>query len=96
MTTVDLDNGNPTLAQFMLWKFSKAMSRSKTKAATRASVQLQVIIRVVMHIAGFACLTYAAFTWSTIAGWAVAGISCFLMSWLTAPSATEPPTTPRR
>jgi hypothetical protein len=40
-------------------------------------------MRIVLHLAGFSLLTIAAWHWNIIAGLAVAGISCFVMSALT-------------
>lgn len=35
-----------------------------------------VLRTLVLSLAGFGCLTYAAFQWTPIAGWIAAGVSC--------------------
>jgi hypothetical protein len=38
--------------------------------------------QVVLHAAGLGLLTVAAWSWSTIAGYAAAGVSCLVFEWL--------------
>jgi len=79
MTTMDV----PTVGQFVTLKIAKFFaSREKTKEAN-APAWFQTVTRLVMHLAGFSCLTYAGFIWHPAAGFVAAGISCFLLSWLT-------------
>lgn len=93
MTTMD---GNPSVARFLLWKLGKAMSAkvdAREKVGTRARTWVQSTIRLVLHIAGFGCLTLAGFSWTITAGLIVAGLSFFVMSYLaTSSTRTEPPT----
>ena len=80
MTTMDV----PTVGQFLTLRMAKFFAnRGKGKEATHAPVWFQTVTRLVMHLAGFSCLTYAGFIWNPVAGFVVAGLSCFLMSWLT-------------
>jgi len=80
MTTMDV----PTVGQFITLRIAKFFAkREKGKQASHAPTWFQSVIRLVMHLAGFGCLTYAGFLWHPAAGFVVAGISCFLMSWLT-------------
>lgn len=81
MVTMD---GTPSLSQFIVFKLAAmAEKRSKRKEVKRARPWIQATIKLVLHIAGFSCLTIAAWSFSFIAGMAVAGISCFALSWLT-------------
>lgn len=81
---------NPTFLQFLAWKLGKAMDRKADKAKNRSVTVMQATIRLMLHIVGFSCLTLAAFLWSIIAGLVVAGISCFVFSWLLSTTATVP------
>lgn len=56
--------------------------RTERKARTRPRTWVQVTIKLLLHVAGFTCLTVAAWSFNFIAGMAVAGISCFVQSWL--------------
>lgn len=81
MTTVD---GTTSLPRFLVWKLAKAMDkRARTREATeRTHTQFQTIMRLLLHIAGFASLTIAGFAFNFIAGMIVLGICCFVMSTL--------------
>lgn len=88
MTTVD---GNPSLVQFLHWKIGKVLSRrERIKAATKEGAQAGqwfiAFVRVVLHMAGLSSLTIAGFSWSITAGWVAACLSCFVLSWLVAPT----------
>ena len=89
-------SANPTFLQFLAWKIGKALDRSATKQSTRVTTIMQAIIKLMLHIVGFSCLTIAGFYWHVIAGLVVAGISCFILSWLlttptTAGNSNRPP-----
>lgn len=72
------DGVNPTFVQFLMAKVAaRKAHRSNTRTHVRTSV---MALRIVLHIAGFACLTYAAYMASVIAGVAVAGLSCFVLA----------------
>jgi len=78
---------NPTFLQFFAWRLGKAMDRqakSKAYGTVRVRTILQTTVRLILHLAGFASLTIAGFTWSIAAGLVVAGASFFVLSWLTA------------
>lgn len=81
MTTMEV----PTLGQFITLRVAKFFAKREkaTQASTYAPTWFQSVIRLVMQLAGFSCLTYAGFLWHPAAGFIVAGISCFLLSWLT-------------
>lgn len=74
----------PTVSQFIAMKLaSRARKRAiANEASNRVSALIKGIVRLVLHLAGFACLTFAGFTWNMAAGLVVAGISCFVLSWL--------------
>ena len=61
------------------------LERKRAKeASSRTQINVwQRFMRLVWHLAGFSCLTVAGFYAHMIAGFAVAGFSCFLMSRLT-------------
>lgn len=73
------EDGMPSLRRFAAYKIGKALDR-KDKRRTRT--RTQAAIRVVLQLAGFACLTIAGFLWDPIAGFVVAGLSCFTLSLL--------------
>lgn len=58
------------------------LARKRKQAKAVSSTGVSTFIRIVLHLAGFALLTIAAFQFNIIAGYAVAGISCFVLSTL--------------
>lgn len=83
---------NPSFGQFALWKLGKIMAkRERAREATHAPTWFQTTIRLMMQLCGFGCLTFAGFTVSITAGLIVAGIACFVLSWLSTgrPQETE-------
>ena len=87
MTTYD---GVPSFGTFLAMKFVNRVSRAKASAkeGNRARTLMQAIVRLVLHLAGFSALTWAGFSWNMTAGLIVAGLSCFVLSWLMADSST--------
>lgn len=89
MTSFDAD---PSFGQFLTYKLGKlatARRDSKQRNARAASMTGQAaasafssFLMVVLHLAGFGCLTYAGFTISITVGWVLAGISCFVLATL--------------
>ena len=75
----------PTVSQFFVMKIASKLGSRKAarEASDPAHAWIQSVARLVFHLAGFACLTYAGFLWHPIAGFVVAGFSLFLMSWVT-------------
>lgn len=67
---------------------SLLVRHSQRKARIRPRTWIQTLVRIVMHIAGFACLTISAWSINFTAGIAAAGISCFVLSWLNNGSST--------
>jgi hypothetical protein len=83
MTTVD----QPLSATVMM-RVAAALSARARKASVpkeKVTTFAQAFVKLVMHIAGFTCLTVAGFTWNITAGLIIAGVSCFAFSWLSAP-----------
>lgn len=93
MTT--FDDANPTLTQFLFWKAGKAMTKreARVREGNRAHTWIGTTIRLMMHLAGFGCLTFAGFTVSLTAGLIVAGFSFFVLSWLSTNAANRPQST---
>lgn len=91
MTTMD---ATPTIRQFIAMRIAGGTRvRSRPKAAVssgRLARVLALLTKLVMHIAGFGCLTMAAFTWTITAGWIMAGVSFLLLSWLLTPTQSAP------
>lgn len=85
----------PTFGTFFLAKLNKALARREKArgASTHVHAWFQTVIRLVFHLAGFGCLTYAGFIWHPIAGFVVGGFSFFAMSLLltSQPSQTATP-----
>jgi fatty acid desaturase len=50
--------------------------------STRINAVAIGTIRVVLHVVGFALLTWSGFQWNMIAGGVIAALSCFVMSTL--------------
>lgn len=71
----------PTLSRYLALRLAtRSATRSKRRALPRTWVQ--AIVRLMMTLAGFACLTYAGFTFNMTLGWVIAGVSCFAFTWL--------------
>jgi len=85
----DIVEKNPSTTQFLLWKLGKVISKKQATARTRARTHFQSIIRLMLHLSGFGLLTIAGFTWNIMAGYVIAGLSCFLLAWLTNDAATK-------
>lgn len=79
MATVDSRVG---IVEFALWKLSKGVSERARIKETRAVPWVQGFVRLMLHLAGFVGLTIGAFNAHIVAGYAVAGLSCFALSWL--------------
>lgn len=89
MTTYNY--GEPTITQVILRKLARKLESKRdrqrlTTDATHGRAWFPAIVRLVLTLAGFALLTKAAYMLYPAAGFAAAGISCFLLTWLAAPS----------
>lgn len=93
MTTFDSSSLLTVLAS---WSRARALrsQAERAKTSTRARTWVISTIRFMWHVAGFGSLTLAGFTWNITAGLVVAGVSCLLMSWLTAARPSQPPVPP--
>lgn len=65
-----------------MWASKRARRTQANYPISRVTAVLNATVRVMLHVAGFALLTIAAWQWNMIAGLAVAGISCFVFSTL--------------
>lgn len=93
MTTLD----NPSIAQLIIYKIGrKVAARNEARARARTGTWVTDLVRLMLHLAGFGCLTYAGFQWSTMAGFIVAGLSFFVLSALSTGHAANPQATPVR
>ena len=82
---VTMDN-NPTIREVIAVRIAgRRKPRSMAaKAETRNRVTqiIAYVMNMLMQLAGFGCLTMAAFTWTITAGWIMAGVSFLVLSWL--------------
>ena len=77
----------PSFREFAALRLAKA-ARTRSTDRPAATNRLANFLRLVLHLAGFVLLTVAAFQFSMIAGYGVAGLSCFVLSTLTTNTAT--------
>lgn len=84
----------PSVGQFLLMKLAARRARKAERFSYRVPAFIQASIRLMLHLAGFGCLTYAGFTWNITAGLIIAGVSFFVLSWLSngTTSETDQPT----
>jgi len=77
-------NELPTMRDLLAARLhSRLTSRKRVnRVSTPVTAVLYGIVRVVLHLSGFALLTMAAFQVNMLAGLAVAGLSCFALSTL--------------
>lgn len=89
MTTMD---GIPSLREYAGMKLvSVARQRKRQRESALPSASTNAIVRLMLHLAGFVLLTIMGFEINTIAGYAAAGISCFLLSTLLTGGGEEQP-----
>lgn len=82
--------GVPSLRRFVAYKVGTLLDRKDKQSRNRTRTRIQSIVRLVLHIAGFACLTIAGFSWDPAVGFVVAGLSCFALSLLSTTGESEP------
>jgi len=73
----------PSIREYFGFKLASAVAKRKKVKQSTVPALYESIVRLMLHLAGFGCLTYAGFQWTIMAGFIVAGISCFLLSTLT-------------
>lgn len=98
---VAMDSPNVSIRNAMAyWLADKLRKKSQAEIAAKvkarqASNWFVAIMRLVLQLSAFGCLTNAAFLWSSIAGWTIAGMSLFVISWLltqsSGPNQTDQP-----
>jgi uncharacterized protein involved in cysteine biosynthesis len=79
MTT--LDYATLSLPRYLAMRIA-SKEGERTRRASIPRTWVQSMMKVVMTLAGFACLTIAGFTFNMIAGWIIAGASCMVLAWL--------------
>ncbi|HTS05684.1 MAG TPA: hypothetical protein VMP68_08880 [Candidatus Eisenbacteria bacterium] len=72
----------PPLSSYLAARVARSLARRKERTTNSDTNTVLVLVRVLLHVAGFALLTWSGFQWSMIAGGIVAGVSCFVMSTL--------------
>jgi hypothetical protein len=82
MAVLEIPN-NPTWRDLIAVKLANRSRTRRDAVATNARTWVQELVKLLMHVGGFACLTIAGFSFSFRAGMIVAGVSCFVFSWLT-------------
>lgn len=93
MTTVDATLGNAVkmrLASYLV------KSAERSEQMKRARTWMQSLVRLVLSVGGYSCLTYSGFLWDMRVGFVVAGLSCFALSaQLTSNRTNTPPSAQR-
>lgn len=79
MVTYQLD-GQPTIREYILLRL--ASKRAKKDRTIPNIPWMLHTVRVLLHIGGFTLLTIAGWKFSIILGISIAGLSCFVMSYL--------------
>lgn len=74
-------DGTPDLKTYLAMRLVKARKESSNRTVLPSALILQTV-RLMLHLAGFAALTYGAFQFNIIIGYVVGGISCFVLSTL--------------
>jgi len=89
MTTFE---SNPSVTQFFAWKIGKALSKrsERSKVTSQALNWVQATMRLLLQLSGFGLLTFAGWTVSMTLGLVIAGVSCFVLSWLMATPMQRP------
>lgn len=88
MATIDAETNIRTILAF--WLANRLRAKTQAEKASKRQARARnntgpwyiATIKLMLNLAGFGLLTYAGFEWSTIAGLVIAGISCFVVSWL--------------
>jgi len=79
----------PSVTSYLAMRLiARLTSRSERKARTRPRTWVQATVKLVLQLAGFSCLTISAWSLNNAAGIAVAGVSCFVLAWLSNGSST--------
>lgn len=78
-------SGNPSWRSVLAAKLARSAQARSESATRRTESQswLQSMVRLLLHLGGFACLTLAGFSFNFAIGMVIAGLSCFVFSWLT-------------
>lgn len=72
----------PSFREFAFMRLAKMARKQSSVRKVNLPAIMQGIVRLVLHLAGFSLLTIGAFGINMIAGYCVAGLSCFVLSTL--------------
>jgi hypothetical protein len=72
----------PSFREFAFMRLAGMARKRSRQSSVNLPAMLQGIVRLVLHLAGFGLLTIGAFGLNMIAGYCVAGLSCFVLSTL--------------
>lgn len=72
MTTIDA-----TITEALQGMLARRLARKREGINYARTVAWFSIVRLLLRLAGFSCLTLSAYLWDMRAGIAIAGISCF-------------------
>ena len=77
-------SGNPSWRSLMAAKLARSAQARSENTAGRTETQswAQPMVRLLLHLGGFVCLTLAGFSFNFTLGMVIAGLSCFVLSWL--------------
>ena len=84
MATYDMRD-TPSLGAWLQFRLARAATKPRKVKEATTRTQMYSVIRLLMHLAGFSCFTYAAWTIIMPAGLIVAGLSFLVLSWLALP-----------
>jgi hypothetical protein len=86
-------DSTPSMGDVLLSKLARRLSSRREKTIAVRS-WFQAMVKVLVQLAGFACLTLAGFSVSFTVGMVVAGLSCFTFAWLVPSGASNNTLTP--
>ncbi len=78
MTTMEL----PSVREYTFMRLARMAKTRNRNRTLNMNALLGGIVRLVLHLAGFALLTVMGFEINTIAGYGFAGASCFILATL--------------
>lgn len=85
MTTMD---NAPTIREIIAFRMARKRQRSMAEKAhfhNTVTAVIGYVMRFLLHVGAFGCLTMAGFSWTITAGWVTAGLSGLMLSWLLFP-----------
>ena len=80
-----------TITRATIGYLAARANQPKARREWNLAAGISAVFKCVMHLLGFAALTYAGYTINLTTAFIVGGISCFVFSWLVAPDKPESP-----